>query len=394
MSWPLVVLADVLSRSLESTAIDPDRTYKLVTVRMWGKGIAERTRVPGSEMNGPRRPMVRKGQLLLSKIDARHGALGIVPAELDGAVVSNDFPSFDIDPSRAMPGYVGWLVRSAAFVRLCERASAGSTNRVRLREDKFLALALPFPTLETQASVSARLRSIESAAVGIAGHAQRQTAIASSLLRGLFERLTSDAPRLPMTQVAPLVRRAVDVDPSVEYPELGVRSFGRGTFHKPAVLGADFGSKRVFWIEPNDLVFNIVFAWEGAVAVASEEDRGRVGSHRFLACVPGPGLALAEYLRYYFLTPEGLGALGRASPGGAGRNRTLSMAGLGEIRVPVPAFDAQSYFAARLADIERLANLWSHGAETSTELIATTIEETIWGPGTPPPGDPFAESLL
>ena len=69
-----------------------------------------------------------------------------------------------------------------------------------------------------------------------------------------------------MAEVAPLVRRPVEIDLDAAYPELGVRSFGRGTFHKPELPGVEVGNKKLFRICAGDLVFNIVFAWEGAVA--------------------------------------------------------------------------------------------------------------------------------
>jgi type I restriction enzyme S subunit len=62
-----------------------------------------------------------------------------VPIELDGAIVSNDFPSFEFrDLGRCDPAFMGWLVRSAPFVELCRAASEGTTNRVRIKEDRFL----------------------------------------------------------------------------------------------------------------------------------------------------------------------------------------------------------------------------------------------------------------
>jgi hypothetical protein len=60
-----------------------------------------------------------------------------------------------------------------------------------------------------------------------------------------------------------------------EYPELGIRSFGKGTFHKPLDY-LSVGTKRLFRIEPGDLVFSNVFAWEGAIAVAQKDDEGRL----------------------------------------------------------------------------------------------------------------------
>ena len=41
----------------------------------------------------------------MSKIDARNGAYGIVPAELEGAIVTNDFPVFDVDTKKIIPHF-------------------------------------------------------------------------------------------------------------------------------------------------------------------------------------------------------------------------------------------------------------------------------------------------
>jgi type I restriction enzyme S subunit len=88
--------------------------------------------------------------------------------------------------------------------------------------------------------------------------------------------------RYRIRDVLKLVREPVTVDPGTSYTEIGVRSFGRGIFHKDPVFGAALGSKKVYWIRSGEVVFNTVFAWEGAVAVSGSEDGGKIGSHRFM----------------------------------------------------------------------------------------------------------------
>jgi type I restriction enzyme S subunit len=133
------------------------------------------------------------------------------------------------------------------------------------------------------------------------------------------------------------------------YPELGVRSFGKGTFHKPPLTGAEVGTKRLFRIEAEDLVFSNVFAWEGAVAVATRRDDGRFGSHRFITCVVDRSRANAHFLqRYFTASPDGIEQIRRASPGGAGRNRTLGVDKLVDLLVPLPPIDLQERIVSRL----------------------------------------------
>lgn len=162
---PRVPLSDVLARSIEWTALDPEQVYQELTVRLRGRGVVLRRTVPGSAIGASRRLRVRAGQFIVSKIDARHGASGLVPPELDGAMVSHDFPAFDIDESRLLPAYLEWWSRSPEFAALCGRASEGTTNRVRLKEPKLLAAEIPLPPLAEQRRVVAQ---IEQLAVRIA----------------------------------------------------------------------------------------------------------------------------------------------------------------------------------------------------------------------------------
>jgi type I restriction enzyme S subunit len=145
-----------------------------------------------------------------------------------------------------------------------------------------------------------------------------------------------------------LRRTPVVVDPFGTYEEIGVRSFGRGIFHKESVTGVELGNKRVFEIHPGDLVLSNVFAWEGAVALAGESERGRIGSHRFMTYVPVADEVDLSYLRSFFVSEPGLALLNRASPGSAGRNKTLAVDRFEALEMVLPDTDAQRRIAARL----------------------------------------------
>ena len=342
-AWQQHKLGDLLTRSGEAAQPVADAEYKEITIRLWGKGVLERGRISGTAVNG-RRFIARKNQFIASRIDARNGAMGIVPETLDGALVTNDFPLFEVNQEHILPQYMGWLCRTPAFVDLCARASEGTTNRVRLKEDEFLRLEIQIPHTKEQQRIVIRIDTVQQqlqAADKLRSSIVRDIA---SLLAVRFQETLAHAKWIPMSDVAPIVRRDVIVDHQSNYAELGIRSFGKGTFHKPTLSGLELGDKRVYRIESGDLLFSNVFAWEGAIAVAQPEDTGRVGSHRFISCVPHDGLTTAEYLRYYFLTDEGMTKIRDASPGGAGRNRTLGLFKLMAIEVPMPTLVVQRQF--------------------------------------------------
>ena len=352
--WPLVPLGNVLTRNDRLVTLLPDQQYREVTIRLWGKGVVLRQIINGVDIASQRRSQVSQDQFIISRIDARNGAMVLVPAELDGAVVTNDFPTFNINRERLIPTFLGWLCRTASFVDTCRSASEGTTNRVRLKEDRFMKQEIRLPPLKEQQRIVGRIDSLVSKIEEARRLSVESSISTNQLTRSRFSSIIAGVPRKRMIEVAPLVRRKVEPQMGEEYPELGIRSFGRGSFHKPSLDYLSVGTKKLYRIEPGDLVFNNVFAWEGAIAVAKPEDQGRVGSHRFITCVSLDRVVTAEFLCFYFLTPEGIEKIGEASPGGAGRNRTLGIEKLAHIEVPVPEYRHQLHFGYVLGKIQEV----------------------------------------
>lgn len=179
--WPAARLGEVLRRAAETIDLRPEAEYREITVRLWGKGVVERGRVTGAEVAGSRRFVARTGQLILSRIDARNGAIGVVPPELHGAVVTNDFPLFDLDRRKLEAPFLGWLCRTEGFVDLCRHASEGTTNRVRLKEERFLELEIPLPPLAEQQRIVARIEEL-AALIGEARALRQRAAEEAALL--------------------------------------------------------------------------------------------------------------------------------------------------------------------------------------------------------------------
>lgn len=160
-------------------------------------------------------------------------------------------------------------------------------------------------------------------------------------------------PMRPFGELLKQVRRPVDVQPDVAYREIGIRSHCKGIFHKPETTGKRIGEKRVFWVEPGCLVFNIIFAWEQAVAMTSDAEAGMIASHRFPMYCSCNGKLLPEYVWRYFSTPRGKYDLNIASPGGAGRNKTLGQEEFKRLKLPVPPVEYQRKVVDVLATMDR-----------------------------------------
>lgn len=149
----------------------------------------------------------------------------------------------------------------------------------------------------------------------------------------------------PFTSIFDRVILSLVPEKAATYREIGVRSHAKGVFHKAPITGAALGSKRVFHCQPGTLVFNIVFAWEQAVALLSEQERGMIASHRFPMYKGKNGQAYELYFLSFFKTRKGKEGLSIASPGGAGRNKTLGQKEMGYLFVPKPTKPEQQAIA-------------------------------------------------
>lgn len=186
--------------------------------------------------------------------------------------------------------------------------------------------------------------------------------------------------RVRVGEVLRLERRPVQVDPYEEYVEVGVRSFGRGIFLKEPVEGASLGNKRVFRIEPDDLVISNVFAWEGAIAVASEDERDTIGSHRFMTFVPSDERIDIRWAAWFFRSEPGLELIRKASPGSAGRNRTLAIDRFEALEIPLPPIDEQCDVAARLDHVEAAATAFQVRSDHAIRLARAFTASAVLRP--------------
>lgn len=150
-------LSTLLKRNKTQILLKDADTYKRVTIQMHGKGVKIRDEAKGTKIGTKRQFLVEGGQLLISKIDARNGAYGIIPSDCDGAIITGNFWAYDINASIVNPRYFSFLLRSADFLDFFEKASQGATNRRYLQEKLFLKEKINLPSLKVQEELLAEL---------------------------------------------------------------------------------------------------------------------------------------------------------------------------------------------------------------------------------------------
>jgi type I restriction enzyme, S subunit len=149
-SYPFKSLSSFLKKSRDAVIIHDDIEYKRVTVKIKGGGVYLRDKEIGKNIGTKRQFLAKAGQFIISKIDARNGAMGVIPELLEGAIVTNDFPLFDIDASVINPEYLKLITSTEAFIKIAHSSSSGTTNRQRVDVDNLLQHKIPLPALEEQ----------------------------------------------------------------------------------------------------------------------------------------------------------------------------------------------------------------------------------------------------
>lgn len=149
--YPMKPLRKVLYRVKDAVRIQDNLNYRRITVKLYGKGVVQRDEVSGKDIGTKRQFRASAGQLILSRIDARNGAFGIIPEELDGAIVTNDFWLFDMQGVN--PEFVMLVLASEQFQKYWQVQSSGTTNRQRIGEQEFLSAKIPFLSLSEQDSL-------------------------------------------------------------------------------------------------------------------------------------------------------------------------------------------------------------------------------------------------
>lgn len=374
-------LGDLLTRRKDEVLLQDGVLYRRITIRVGGRGVVIRDELDGAAIGTKRQFLVRAGQFVLSKIDAQHGAFGLVPDECDGAIITGNFWAFDIDAARIHPRYLEYL--SKTFMESSARDSAGTTNRKYLDEERFLEVVVSLPDLAEQAKAVAWLddqfergRSVRLLAGQIGDDVR---AFKRAYLGRSVEQLAALHPSVRFGDLIRRCRAVVELQPLAEYEGVGTRMWGEGTYVHERRLGQDFEAER-YAVGELQLIYNEVWAHNGAIGVVRDASEYSVVSRHFHVFDVDWAAADPDYLTWIFRSPWFWHRCRGGSVGTSGRGH-MRRRHLEEVRIPLPALELQRAFAREASDITsgclELLPLADHSASFADRLLLALLDTAV-----------------
>jgi len=201
-AWPSVRLGEVLTSVSREEVVDAAKEYRLLGVRLDGRGPFLRELVTGANTAAKKLFRVAKGDFIYSRLFAWRGAFGVIGEELDDSCVSGEFPTFVPAPNRVDVEFLRYWFRLPATLERVTADCSGSTplTRNRFKEPYFLALEIPLPPLAEQQRIVARIEAL--AALIDEARALRQQAVEER--RALLHAAARDRLAAIRTSLSPL----------------------------------------------------------------------------------------------------------------------------------------------------------------------------------------------
>ena len=198
-------LREVVSRRHETVAVTGSfGDWTPITVHLTGEVSARNRQAPykGSMF------AVYPGDIVFSKIDARNGAIGILPSEVSKAVVTPEFPVFIPHPDRLDGEFVKLVLRTGGFLADLRRKASGTSGRKRITPEAFLDLRIPLPSLTEQHAIVASYR----ATLGHAEELEREAEEIETKAAEAFETALGFDPPKPLPDRLVFVASFKDLD--------------------------------------------------------------------------------------------------------------------------------------------------------------------------------------
>lgn len=294
------------------------------------------------------RRIVRKGDILMSTVRPNLKGFSIINKEVKDLIASTGFAV--ITANSCNNNYLFQYIFSNPIQKQFYNLIVGS-NYPAINSSDVKRLKIPIPPLPEQLKIASILSTwdvaIDHCKAIIEKLKERNKGLEQQLLTGKIRVKGFEETKwklTPLSECLTFTPREVQ-KPTGNYLSLGLRSHGKGIFHKHDIDPEDVAMDVLYEVKENDLIVNITFAWEQALAIVSKHDEGGLVSHRFPTYTFKTDTAIPDFFRHFIVQKYFKFLMELISPGGAGRNRVLSKTDFLKLEIKLPYVKEQKAIA-------------------------------------------------
>lgn len=353
--YPIVPLSQVLVQDTEYiTELEP-RLYPKLSVKLYGKGVELAEPADGATVRMKRHQLAKPGQVIVSEIWAKKGAIGIVPLEGAGALVTSHFFLFEIDESQLLRSYIDWLLAANFFEPTLGEEARGTTGYAAVRPKQFLACNIPLPSIREQHRIVARIEELAALireAQGLRAKAREEARVLLGAASAqLFNVVAESNPSLPIGEIISfrndLIRPSDRESGPLRFVGLQhIESHTGRRIGEDRLLAEELGGRK-FKFSPGEIVYGYLRPYLNKVWVADREGLCSVDQY---VIRPDPAMVITKYLAHFMRSPIFLGPAIELT-----HNLLLPRlrkALLESVSIPLPPVSEQRHAVAYLDDLQ------------------------------------------
>lgn len=389
--WPIVPLAKVIEHRKSFITIDDTSIYKRCRVQLHVKGIVLRDSIEGALIKTKSQQVCRTDEFLVAEIDAKVGGFGMVPPDLDGAIVSSHYFLYTIDRTMLLPEFLGFYVRTPCFRDQVK--AQGSTNYAAIRPSQVLDYVIPLPPVKEQRRIVTKIEHLVTKISEAHGLHRQSRKVIEVLMPGVVHHVMTEDVQGGQWRAFGEFEPHVTSGPrnwSRYYSDAGLR------FYRAQDIGANFevvADKKQFLTPPDgsqgrtamlkhgDLMIIITGATVGRAALFHRTlEPGFVSQHVAICRLPqsqiDPRYAL-WHLRGRIGQEQLLGQrYGQGKPG-------LNLTNIRSLQLPLRPLEEQrrivSYLDGLLANVDSLKVLQQKVATELDALLPSILDRAFGG---------------
>lgn len=276
-------------------------------------------------------------------------------------------------------------LKTKRYFDFIETLVRGNANQVSITLDDLFQFRLPLPPLPEQKAIAHILSLMDSTInknnLLITKKEMQKKWLMQNLLTGKKRLKGFGKTKWKIQPLENLIKSIVrEVDkPNELYLGIRLRSHGKGTFLKYDEQPEKNSMDKFYVVRPNDLIVNITFAWEQAIAIVRPEDDGALASHRFPTYTFIKDKGHPDFFRFYILQPRMKYMLQLISPGGAGRNRVMSKSDFIKLDFSLPEYKEQTAIAKVLQATDKEIQLLKSKTEKLREQKKGMMQVLLTG---------------